>query len=397
MSSILKTEPGRTLWTLDYVTILTINALGFLGFNMATAGAPAYLSFLGAEDTVTGLVTTLAAMAALLIRPFVGFLLSRTTAKSISWIGFMLMALPTLTLSPLNSYISILMIRLLQGFGWGLASTGCSSIIAQITPEARLSEGIGFSGAFSSVTTAAAPIVAILLLEKAKGTTMMICIGAVLLVSGVLVFRLKSDRCTGISKVEKVQGIRSFETGALLPALLIFCITICYSPIITFIVPAAKSNGLDNVTIFYISYAIATVAMRPLTGIYVDRYGSTIPAYLSLVSTILSVLLMSNAYTPAVLCIAGLFSGISTGAGMNALQTMALKCVPYRKKGMAMSTFLLGFDAGMAIGSIVAGIASRRLGYNIMFDSFVIFPLIGIIVLSFLTLKNKYTHRRGSL
>ena len=393
----MSNDSKQTLWTLDYVTILTVNAMGFLGFNMATAGAPAYLSFLGAEKTVTGLVTTLAAVAALSIRPFTGHLLSRTTAKYISCIGFMLMALPTLALSPLKSFISVLAIRLIQGLGWGLASTGCSSIIAQTTPDSRLSEGIGFSGAVSSVTTAIAPVVAILLLEKSSGTTMMICMGIIFLVSGLLVFRLRSDKYAGISKAERKQGIEFFDTGAIFPAILILCITICYSPIITFIVPAAKENGLSNVTIFYVFYAIATVTVRPLTGYFIDRYGSTIPVFLSLSFAILSVLLMSIAHTSSVLCIAGITSGMSTGVGMNALQTMALKRVSPSKKGLAMSTFLFGFDMGMALGAIVAGIIAKWFGYNIMFISFSLFPLIGIIMLSILILKNKHINRKKAL
>ncbi len=393
----MNNDSKQALWTLDYVTILTVNAMGFLGFNMATAGAPAYLSFLGAEKTVTGLVTTLAAVAALSIRPFTGHLLSRTTAKYISCIGFMLMALPTLALSPLKSFISVLAIRLIQGLGWGLASTGCSSIIAQTTPDSRLSEGIGFSGAVSSVTTAIAPVVAILLLEKSSGTTMMICMGIIFLVSGLLVFRLRSDKYAGISKAERKRGIEFFDTGAIFPAILILCITICYSPIITFIVPAVKENGLSNVTIFYVFYAIATVTVRPLTGYFIDRYGSTIPVFLSLSFAILSVLLMSIAHTSSVLCIAGITSGMSTGVGMNALQTMALKRVSPSKKGLAMSTFLFGFDMGMALGAIVAGIIAKWFGYNIMFISFSLFPLIGIIMLSILILKNKHINRKKAL
>ncbi len=69
---------------------------------------------------------------------------------------------------------------------------------------------------------------------------------------------------------------------------------------------------------------------------------------------------------------------------MNALQTMALKRVSDRKKGLAMSTFLFGFDMGMALGAIAAGIISKWFGYNIMFVSFALFPLIGIIALSLL-------------
>lgn len=393
MSNLSKTQSKRVLWTSDFATILIVNALGFLGFNMATAGTPAYLSLLGAKNTITGLVTTLAAVSAIIIRPYTGYLFSRTTAKTISCIGFLLMALPTLILSPLENYISILVIRMLQGFGWGLASTGCSSIIAQTIPESRISEGIGFSGAVSSITTAIAPIIAILLLEKASGKTMIICMGTVFLISGLLVFKLMSVRFASNSVAEKTKHIGFFETGALPSAILILCITICYSPIITFIVPVSKANGLNNITLFYIFYAIATVTVRPLTGFFVDRYGNTIPAYLSLLSAVLSVLLMSTAQTLSILYIAGIFSGISTGVGMNALQTMALNGVSKRKKGLAMSTFLFGFDLGMALGAISAGIISKWLGYNAMFSTFALFPFIGIIILTILTINQKRTKK----
>lgn len=45
MSDFSKAHSKQALWTLDYIMTLVVNALGFLGFNVATAGALAYLSF----------------------------------------------------------------------------------------------------------------------------------------------------------------------------------------------------------------------------------------------------------------------------------------------------------------------------------------------------------------
>lgn len=394
MSTVSNKQANNKLWTSNYIVILIANALGFLGFNMATAGTPAYLSVLGAENTITGMVTTLAAVAALSVRPLAGYLLSRTSAKTISVVGLLLMSLSTLILLPYNNYLSILIIRLTQGLGWGLASTGCSSIIAQTTPDARLSEGIGFSGAISSITTAVAPIIAIISLEKANGTTMMICIGIILLFSVALTFKLHlEDKAQLINSGTKAR-IRFFEAKALLPGLIIFFITVCYSPIITFVVPASKANGLSNVTLFYVFYAIATIIVRPITGIFVDRHGYQIPAFISMISAFGSLLLMSAAHTELLLCLTGVFSGLSTGIGMNTLQTMALNRVPTGKKGLAMSTFLFGFDMGMAVGAMLAGIISKTLGYSPMFTAFAILPIVGVAVLFISTLLNRYKNRK---
>ena len=364
---------------------------GFLGFNMATVGVPAYSSSLGFENALTGLVTTFAAFAALSIRPIAGYLLSRTSSKTVSFIGFMLMALPTLLLSPLKDFISLLIIRLIQGLGWGLASTACSSIITQATPFSRLSEGIGFSGAVSSVTTAVAPVIAILLVERISGVAMIMFIGLVFLFSGLFVSRLRTTRVSDQNSNDRNEDRRFLEIGAVFPAALMFCIAICYSPIITFITPATKANGLSSATLFFVLYAIATVTIRPLTGLFVDRYGCTIPTFLSLFTATLSALLMSIAHTTSTLCLAGFFSGLSTGIGMNSLQTMALKKVSRNKKGLAMSTFLFGFDLGMALGAVTAGIMIKKVGYNFMFVPFSLFPLVGIIMLlfSFIVKKRK--------
>lgn len=66
--------------------------------------------------------------------------------------------------------------------------------------------------------------------------------------------------------------------------------------------------------------------------------------------------------------------------GMNSLQTMALKRTSPNRKGLAMSTFLFGFDIGMAVGAAIAGAITDYLGYRTMYKIIALFPAVGLIL-----------------
>ena len=68
---------NNTLWTRSFILIDIINMAIFAGFNMITTSMPLYIASLVAADLTTGLVTTLATGAALIILAFTGILLDK--------------------------------------------------------------------------------------------------------------------------------------------------------------------------------------------------------------------------------------------------------------------------------------------------------------------------------
>ncbi|SJU32539.1 Uncharacterised protein [Clostridioides difficile] len=48
----------------------------------------------------------------------------------------------------------IILLRIFQGFGFGISSTAVATIVTDVTPKSRMLEGIGYSGVGITITTA---------------------------------------------------------------------------------------------------------------------------------------------------------------------------------------------------------------------------------------------------
>ena len=380
------------IWNKHFIKLLVINTFIFLGFNMSVAGFPAYVSHMKSSNVVTGMVTALSAFSALLMRPVAGRVLDIRGGKLFSLLGFLLLAAPLLCLiSP--SIGTILVVRFFQGAGWGITSTACSKMIANALPGERLSEGIGYAGVFSSVATAFAPGLAIVISEKFS-PEIMFCIISICSIVALGIF-------STFGKTEKVKfsqnnsenNICSFISfKAIIPAAIVMTITMSYAPMVTFITTYIHTIKIQEAQGFFLAYAFATIISRPITGVYVDHWNTKLPTVIALISAMLASGFLTICNSNTILVLSGLLAGVGTGTGINALQTLSIKAEKADKRGAAIATFLFGFDIGMASGSLIAGILLNKMGYQKMFMIMAIPPMVALLAFSIIMLiENKYS------
>ena len=383
------------IWNKHFIIFLIMNTAIFLSFNMSTAGFPAYVSSYGSSYLTTGLVTSVSAVAALLLRPVAGYLVDYRDGKCFLLVGLACLASPFFCLFSSNAEM-ILIVRFLQGAGWGLASTVCSKTIANTLPHERISEGIGYAGFLSSVAAAFAPSFAISISGKMGFNLMFVFIGICPIIAIIFSIISRHNKKEDVeSKGEKEHSFIVLSFEAFVPAFLIMTITMAYAPMVTFIIPYTQTIGVSGTKEFFFAYACATTISRPLTGFYVDRKNTYSPTVMALLCVVVASVLLFSCRSSSLLIIAGVFAGIGTGVGMNALQTLAVKKVTRTKRGMAMAIFLFGFDLGMAVGSLIAGIISSSIGFKQMFIIMSFPSLLACIVLVVTTIrKRKILHIR---
>ena len=80
-------ENKQTLWTKDFILITMVNLFLFLSFQMIVVTLPLYVEDIGGREKILGWVTGLATISAVLIRPFVGIALDKTSRKIMFIIG----------------------------------------------------------------------------------------------------------------------------------------------------------------------------------------------------------------------------------------------------------------------------------------------------------------------
>lgn len=374
------------LWTKDFVFISLVNLLLFASWQMFPFVLPLYLQSLGATDVLLGWVTAVTTLAALLVRPFCGFVLDRFGRKGVLLVGIALMALSVASYSIFSVIIAIFAIRFVHGLAWGVASTASQTVASDVIPPRRFGEGMGLFALSASLALAIAPGLALELYNfEGMGPVIAVAFGT-LAVALVIALLMKYKQVED-PKLFTFKGI--FEKRSLVPSVIIFCLTMAYGALTTFLALHAVAQGVEGIGIFFTAYAIAVAASRPFLGKVVDRKGYGIIIVPGLVIIAIALVILSFADSLPLFILVAFLYGLGFAACNSTLQTMAVAGVPVSRRGAANATYLVGFDSGIGFGAVVAGAIVSIAGYSGMFLAFAILPLIGGLVFFFFARKRK--------
>ena len=384
----------REIFTRDFLLIATINLAMFFAFQMTTIGLPIYVAELGASTRVVGLVATIMAGSATVARIFTGPMLDRFGRNGML-IGGIALACVTITAYAIFPIVGVILgIRLLHGIGWGVGSTATSTIAADIIPKRRFAEGMGYYALTGAISSALAPAVSVELVQGAGGPTMLFVSAGITLLALVLaIIRTALGRAKAKGPVnppettsaDEAEGQRPknrltlntvFERRAVLPSILMMLVNMGFGCVTTFIALHAEAQGVTRVSLYFLVYAIVTLASRPLIGRVIDARGYRMPAILATLCTAGTLVLIGASSTTWMFALAGVFAGLGVGTSMGTFQSMAVAAVEPQRRGVATSTYMTFFDIGIAAGAGLGGVVAGASSYGVMFAVMAVFPLL---------------------
>ncbi|HOO41606.1 MAG TPA: MFS transporter [Syntrophales bacterium] len=133
------------LWTRDFVTISLINFLVFLSYFLLMVVIASYaVDRFQASAGEAGLVAGIFIIGALVGRLGAGRIIINTGSKAVLIAGTVLFVITSLSYFLAFNLPALVVIRLINGIAFGIASTATGTIVAQIIPISRHGEGIGF-------------------------------------------------------------------------------------------------------------------------------------------------------------------------------------------------------------------------------------------------------------
>lgn len=165
MSELIEPQISNKLWTRNFVLILIVNFIMFFSFYMLLTTLPIYVKFLSGQETLAGFAMGIFLISSLLIRPFAGRAIDSHGRKRILFLGLIILFLCTLALNYARTLFLLFLLRFIQGFGWGFASTAAATFVSDILPKHRLAEGMGYFGLSLSVAMGVAPALALEIID----------------------------------------------------------------------------------------------------------------------------------------------------------------------------------------------------------------------------------------
>lgn len=363
----MESSPKPKLWTLSYLNVCIANFLMACSFNLLMPSIPLYITeHLGVPQTKTGIVLASYAIAILMIRPFSGYLVDLYPRKKILLISFICYVAIFFGYFYAVTIFVFVIVRFFHGVTWGLSTVSSSTLAIDIVPSERRAEGIGYFGTFMNVAMAIGPFIAIHIYQEYSFQTLLYCAIFMGILGIIAVSFIKAPERPKLER-EKM----SFDRFFLLPAWPIFLNQLlpCFAwgTIGPFVAQYGKQIDIPNAGIFFLFWAGGIIASRIFSGRMVDK------GHIHLVNTsamgivAISFLAFALIHNIVAFCVSGLFIGIGFGMMFPALQTLYINMAENNQRGTANSTYLVGFDLGLALGMLVGGYISGIYSFEILF------------------------------
>jgi len=362
----------QKLWTRDFCSISLLNLLIFVGGNMLVTTFPFYIKSLGGTELTVGITAGIYSLLALLMRPIAGWLLDNKSRKAIFLIGLVgAMLFPMLYLVfPLLSVVILL--RAMHGFLWSAAGTASNTNACDIVPQSRFAEGMGFFGLTNSLAMAISPAIGLWIMEGFGFTPLFFSCSVFSLVAVLLLARIRlydppHPRRKSGSLPLKARLASLFSKEALPASWLFFFCMLPGGSIASFIALYAEAEGLGNGGIYFTFQALFTGLFRVFGGRVADKHGEKVAVYYGCACFFISLAGLAAAKSAAFMYASSALFGIGYGLTLPSFQAMALRTVPWERRGSASSTYLCFFDMSWGLGGVLGGVFSDAFGYRVMF------------------------------
>ena len=362
------------LWTRDFISIAITNFLVFTTFFYLLVTLPIYaLQELHGAKSEAGLITTIFLVASILTRPFAGKWIEKA-GKYIVFISslIVLFAASILYFIP-QSLIGLLILRFFHGIGFGMATTATGAIVADLIPESRKGEGMGYYGLTLNLAMAIGPFLGLTVMQQ-TGTNVIFIINALCalfaLVAGLFV-KLPKKAFMPERVIERKTSMKIgdyLETSAIPVSLVSAFFGLIYSGIISFVSIYAKEQKLvEAAGYFFVVYAVVLLISRPFTGKWFDLFGANIIIYPAILCFAVGTFLLSVSTTSLLFLASAALIGVGWGTVFPSFQTIAIQVAPPKKRALATATFLSIYDFGFGIGSFIFGIAATKIDYGSLY------------------------------
>lgn len=371
------TSSRPRLLTSTFVFAWLVNFAQFMVFYLLVTIMALYAAQqFGASETAGGFASSAFVVGATAARLFSGMLVDAIGRKKSLIISLIVIVLACLAYFPAHSLVLLILVRIVHGAFYAIASTAVMAVAQSVIPATRRAEGTGYFALGTTLSAALGPAAGLALTHKWSYTAVfdIVTALAVLAFAFALFIRNPEEAHHGGGR-----SLRSMIHPHVAPiGVFMLLIGVGYAGVITYINAYSRANGLEaGASLFFIAYAAISLVMRLFLGRVQDRNGDNVVIYSAVVTFAIGLALLAAASTNWMVVVAGLFVGLGYGSLLPAAQAIAVRLVPTKEMGAGISTLFLFLDVGVGFGPIALGMLITATGYQTMY-----WVLTGLVIVS---------------
>lgn len=359
------------LWNTNYIKVMTTNFLLYFAFYLLTPLLPLYLSetFGATKDTI-GIVLSGYTVAALIIRPFCGYVVDSFSRKKVLMICLSAFAIFFAGYIAASTILMFAICRTLHGAPFGAVTVANSTCAIDVLPAERRNEGIGLYGLSNNFAMAIAPTIGIYLHNLTSSYMLLFWIAfLVALLAVVISITIHLPEKEILRNKEKLSLDRFFLTRAWLLAINIAMFGFCWGVLSNYL--AIYSKEVLDITggtgTYFALLSIGLFASRLQGRKALSKGLITHNAAEGMLISLVGFTIFVAIPHPVAYYLSALLIGLGNGHLYPAFLNMFIQVARHDQRGTANSSILTGWDLGFGIGCLLGGIVSEHFGYTATF------------------------------
>lgn len=359
------------LWNANYVKVMLTNFFLHFAFYILTPLLPLYLSEqFGATKDVIGIVLSGYTIAALLIRPFSGYVVDSFSRKKVLMVCLTVFFVFFAGYIAASTLLMFAICRTLHGAPFGATTVANNTCAIDVLPSSRRNEGIGLYGLSNNLAMAIAPSVGIYLHHVTGSYMVLFWLALIVALASVLsasMVHLPSKEI--VKNKEKLSLDRFFLTRAWLLAINIAMFSFGWGVLSNYLAIYSKEElgitGGTGTFFAIISIGLFTSRLQGRKALCQGKLSQN--AIEGMLISLIGYFIFVAIPHPITYYLTAALIGLGNGHLYPAFLNMFVNVARHDQRGTATSSILTSWDIGMGIGVLLGGFASEHFGYTAAF------------------------------
>lgn len=377
------------LWNSNYCKAMAGNFMMFFSFYLLTPLLPIYLDAqFHADKDLIGLVLSGYVVAALIVRPFSGFIVDSFNRKKVLMLCFFTFFICFTGYIGAGTILMFAIVRTLHGLPFGATTVANSTVAIDVLPSSRRNEGVGFYGLSNNLAMAIAPSAGIYVYSVIGNFQLLFWISLIVAFVGFyMACSIKLPPRPIVENKPKFSLDHFFLGRAWLMAINILLFGFCWGVMSNYVAIYGKEElGITDGTGLFFALLSTGLFVSRLYGAKSLREGKLTENALqgALISCVGFTLFSLSPGQWAYYCSAVLI-GLGNGRMYPAFLNMFISVARRDQRGTANSSILTSWDCGMGLGILAGGVLAEYMDFSASFWSASISQIAGTLLLVFMT------------
>lgn len=327
-----------------------------------------FLEDLGAAEAQIGLILSAAAVAAVIVKPWVGTALDRRGRRPIIIAGTLVQVVATFlyfTVDAVDAWAYA--VRILHGIAIGTLFTALSTYAADIVPADRRTQGLALFGVSGMLPVALGGVVGDVVIGSWGYDAFFWTWVSVAVLAAVFSLPL-AEAIRPDPDHPPLGFLSALGTRFLRP---VWFITLAFAMALaahfTFMATFISEAGFGSVGLFFSMYAAVAIFERLTIGWLPDRIGPKKVLYPALAAMAAGLVALAIADSAVWVGIAGGLAGAGHGFVFPILYALTVERIHVSDRGSAVSIYTALFDVGQLLAAPVWGLIIEGAGYTPMY------------------------------